>query len=1219
MVVVSRFVSWLDRYGHHQSTGRPRVLQRSTPAWSTRAPVFLKISKQVCAGTCKKTALAASKRRLVQMFTLHTEPTGGSSALTSALFFTDFHLTDCGSMSQLVLDWLNKDVCLSRKVKIFERDFANGYLFGELLYKHGLLQAFEEEFVDESHLAAKRQNFSMVQQALREAVGELGVKLSNDQVEEIMDEDRGSSLRILYQLRRVLSTKAKGSVTMATAQATGGAGRPRLQKQVKTEEEENFFDQRVKTLRPIDQRYPYEVHNKAFVDEHTRQLRSAREKEYEEMVERSANVQEFRVAQQRKMESSRAQKELARKAGEQHWQGVQEKKYNLLEKDLNFEKEMIRRDQQRIVAIREHYAQDCGFREGDEELHEKMKEKLPSKARLQIESAKRMEKIRNTKRQTDIARKERERRQRRVQYEQAATTAAVEAKKKEEDLLTWLLAETAKYQQEAAEYDFKLRRKQAQWEQREAKQLAYAQRAAVEQDEAWNRMAEKAREERQIKQRYRSNLPDTEGAAEEASSDDDAAPVEPGTATTAIEKKRSERFTSDSVSVKGSDAASAAPVVEIAASEEVIACVRETFMTEYLFFRGGWAHFKPSEEEALGLLHGALGRLGETSQAASEPRLGSVVQWLCKSSTSFKYQAAPRTRKGNSNKHATDRIPSKLWHAAAVAAMASSSCAKRVLQPDLPAKKASASFKAASDGSSREVNSERSVHKAEVVCRSCTKALSLCDRVCPWCECAPSFSLSGNFNLKGALRVLHDGRHGGGDACNLVLLGHNMDRDQRVVVKAFGLGAWSGEVPTLYVYDHCPYCVRARMIFGLKKTPFKLDFLMNDDVVTPTKMIGKKVLPIMEIDGEAMGESLDIVAKVDALDDSPLLAKAAGREDIAKWLSDNKDLLRKITRPRDAMALYPEFSTKAARATWVKNHQLSGMTFEEALATSEPLMEEFNSKLPELSEMLHSSSSVNEGGYSYDDITLFPTLRRLTLVKGIHWPEKLRQYTEHMAEVCDVPLLDGMAARLDEDPEEVATIKEEIQIQSQLAHDNTVPLLYAAETPSEVVLVMPFAAGGDLHAAMGPRGMLPEKQAARLCGQLLEGLRYLHQDLYILHGDVKPRNIFLVPAGPGLVVQLGDFGLARECPRKAPFLCHFAGLQGSHGYMAPEILSEQDYGRPVDVFALGVIMFTLLAGYEPFYPPSNVHAPLEFDPPSWAPLSKESAEFVTDLLRVAAE
>ena len=99
------------------------------------------------------------------------------------------------------------------------------------------------------------------------------------------------------------------------------------------------------------------------------------------------------------------------------------------------------------------------------------------------------------------------------------------------------------------------------------------------------------------------------------------------------------------------------------------------------------------------------------------------------------------------------------------------------------------------------------------------------------------------------------------------------------------------QVPTLYVYDHCPFCVRARMIFGLKRMPFKLDFLMNDDVVTPTKMTGKKVLPILEMDGEAMGESLDIVAKIDAIG-TPILAKAADRKDIDQWLKDNKDLMR---------------------------------------------------------------------------------------------------------------------------------------------------------------------------------------------------------------------------------------------------------------------------------------------------------------------------------------
>lgn len=49
------------------------------------------------------------------------------------------------------------------------------------------------------------------------------------------------------------------------------------------------------------------------------------------------------------------------------------------------------------------------------------------------------------------------------------------------------------------------------------------------------------------------------------------------------------------------------------------------------------------------------------------------------------------------------------------------------------------------------------------------------------------------------------------------------------------------------------------------------------------------------------------------------------------------------------------------------------------------------------------------GGLSYDDITLWPTLRRLTIVKGIQWPEKLRRYLLYMEDVCDVPILEGMA------------------------------------------------------------------------------------------------------------------------------------------------------------------------------------------------------------------
>jgi len=68
----------------------------------------------------------------------------------------------------------------------------------------------------------------------------------------------------------------------------------------------------------------------------------------------------------------------------------------------------------------------------------------------------------------------------------------------------------------------------------------------------------------------------------------------------------------------------------------------------------------------------------------------------------------------------------------------------------------------------------------------------------------------------------------------------------------------------LFVYDHCPFCVRARMIFGLKNISFELVMLASDDSETPTKMVGQKMLPILQKeDGSYMPESLDIVSYID--------------------------------------------------------------------------------------------------------------------------------------------------------------------------------------------------------------------------------------------------------------------------------------------------------------------------------------------------------------------
>eukprot|EP00435_Cladocopium_sp_Y103_P034218 s2640_g8.t2 len=594
-------------------------------------------------------------------------------------------------MSQLILTWLNDDVRLSRKVTEFERDFANGYLLGELLSKHGLVQDFEEVFVNESTLATKRQNWSLVRDAIS-AAPQLDVRLTDGQVREMMDEDRGSSLKLLFQLRRTLCPKAKGSVVMA---AKGGQSQPRLHKQVKEEPEEQFFDQRLKTLRPIDHRYPYEVHNKHFVDEHTQQLRHARECEAQEVAQRRQNVQDFRLTQHDKMRRSKAAKELAKKVGEQHWQGVQENKYKMMEKDLDFEKEMINRTHLRIAAVRNHYEQDCGFREGSEEgiawfeknlqrigidtsehsgtdiatieaatlkdwaacrtseLYEKMNDKLPTKAQLQIESDKRIAKIRENKQETDIARKERARRQRRVQVEQQQIAAAVEAKKREEELQAQQLLEADRIKKEQAAAEEKKRRKEAmaQWEERVAKHVAYKEKFEAESEEAWQKMVEKAREERAIKiklQATTTKFEDPKESKENISSDEE----KPVVAAPPAERKRgsiaahmaSKEKTSQELSVED-NSASAAPDIEIAAAEELMSCVREQVMTEYLFGRGDWTNYMPSEEETGTTLRRALNNLGENAEAPIVPRLGSVVQWLCKSSPSCTHQAPPEVRK----------------------------------------------------------------------------------------------------------------------------------------------------------------------------------------------------------------------------------------------------------------------------------------------------------------------------------------------------------------------------------------------------------------------------------------------------------------------------------------------------------------------------------------------------------------------------------------------
>lgn len=239
-----------------------------------------------------------------------------------------------------------------------------------------------------------------------------------------------------------------------------------------------------------------------------------------------------------------------------------------------------------------------------------------------------------------------------------------------------------------------------------------------------------------------------------------------------------------------------------------------------------------------------------------------------------------------------------------------------------------------------------------------------------------------------------------------------------------------GELPTLYVYDHCPFCVRVRVALGLKNVKFHLRFLANDDVVTPTALIGKKMAPILKWEDTVMAESLDMIEFLeqdDRLGPTNLIAPFTGREDLKEWQASVRDLLRNLQRPRYvATGLLPEFQQLDGRHAFVQNHPLPGYSKEEwkenlnlgeklklyaELMAKDPAsdIEELNRQLVELNDLLYSEYSCSPGGLSMDDVDLFSRLRSITIIQGVKWPKKLRKYMDTMATLSDVPLYDEMA------------------------------------------------------------------------------------------------------------------------------------------------------------------------------------------------------------------
>ena len=201
----------------------------------------------------------------------------------------------------------------------------------------------------------------------------------------------------------------------------------------------------------------------------------------------------------------------------------------------------------------------------------------------------------------------------------------------------------------------------------------------------------------------------------------------------------------------------------------------------------------------------------------------------------------------------------------------------------------------------------------------------------------------------------------------------------------------------LYISDHCPFCVRARMIFGIQQIPVEQIILANDDEATPIRLIGAKQVPILQKpDGSYMGESLDIVRHINAQASQPISETI--RPEIQAWADKVGEYYNQLLFPRSIQLGLPEFATPSAVVYFIRKKEAQiGTGIAQMLDKMPELLAQIHDDLQTLASQIHTNA-LNGSEISMEDIIIFPMLRNLSMVRDIQFPPIVRDYIANMAE-----------------------------------------------------------------------------------------------------------------------------------------------------------------------------------------------------------------------------
>ena len=162
--------------------------------------------------------------------------------------------------------------------------------------------------------------------------------------------------------------------------------------------------------------------------------------------------------------------------------------------------------------------------------------------------------------------------------------------------------------------------------------------------------------------------------------------------------------------------------------------------------------------------------------------------------------------------------------------------------------------------------------------------------------------------------------------------------------------------------------------------------------------------------------------------------------------------------------------------------------------------------------------------------------------------------------------------------------------------------------------------GGDLFDQIlkAPKRHFEEDKCAKITCTIAKSLKYLH-DHYVVHRDLKPENILFTKDG---ILKITDFGLAHYL-KLPPSLHIMHTCCGTPHYVAPEVLSSNEYSHEVDLWSLGVILYIMLSGYQPFNSHSIhqmygmiIRGNYKFPSPHWDNISDDAKDLVKRLMNV---